>query len=159
MTKILIFGNSGSGKSTLAARTSQRQGALHLDLDNFAWENTSPPNRRPVSDSLAQINAAISGHNQWIIEGCYSDLLAPLSNQADQIIFLNLPVEDCLSNAKNRPWEPHKYASKADQDANLPMLLNWIADYELRDDTFSKAHHRALYDSFSGQKLELTENQ
>jgi hypothetical protein len=101
----------------------------------------------------------MSGHDKWVIEGCYSDLLEPLSTQAEQIIFLNLSVADCIRNAKNRPWEPHKYATQADQDANLPMLLNWIADYESREDTFSKAHHRALYDAFPGRKIELTENQ
>ena len=159
MTKVVIFGNSGSGKSTLAKHMSQLHGALHLDLDSFAWENTSPPNRKPLSDSLSLIRKAMSGHDKWVIEGCYSDLLEPLSTQAEEIIFLNLSVDDCIRNAKNRPWEPHKYATQADQDANLPMLLNWITDYESRNDTFSKAHHRVLYDAFSGRKIELTENQ
>ena len=159
MTKVLIFGNSGSGKSTLAKRLSQRHHSFHLDLDNFAWKSTSPPTRKPLEDSLALIETAVSGHDQWVIEGCYSDLLEPLSTQADQLIFLNLSVDDCIRNAKSRPWEPHKYATQAEQDANLPMLLNWITDYESRNDTFSKAHHRALYDAFAGEKIELTQNQ
>lgn len=55
-----------------------------------------------------------------------------------------------------RPWEPHKYPSKEAQDANLEMLIGWIAEYETRTDTFSLAAHRALFDRFTGDKIELT---
>ena len=65
---------------------------------------------------------------------------------------MNLPIELCIENAKNRPWEPHKYDSKAAQDANLAMLIDWIAQYNQRTDTFSKSAHQKLYDEFSGNK-------
>ncbi|WP_394173899.1 hypothetical protein [Thalassotalea litorea] len=77
---------------------------------------------------------------------------------ADKAIFLNLSIEDCIDNAKQRPWEPHKYSSKLAQDENLPMLLDWIKDYESRTDTFSLASHQALYDSFSGEKVMYRQN-
>jgi len=65
----------------------------------------------------------------------------------------------CQANARQRPWEPHKYASQAKQDANLPMLLQWIADYEQRTDVFSKSAHQALYNDFSKSKQIITQNQ
>jgi hypothetical protein len=72
-------------------------------------------------------------------------------------VFLNPGIEACVANARRRPWEPHKYASKEKQDANLDMLIGWIREYETRsDETFSRSTHRALFDSFAGDKIELT---
>jgi hypothetical protein len=51
-------------------------------------------------------------------------------------------------NCRNRPWEPHKYASKADQDAKLEYLLSWVRGYYTRDDDLSLSAHRTLFDSY-----------
>jgi adenylate kinase family enzyme len=166
MNTILIFGNSGSGKSTLARRLCESKGLAHLDLDTLAWQPTSPsqrrpkrrPQRRPLADSWRDIQAFTGAHRGWVIEGCYTDLLELLSGSASEIIFMDLPVEACVANARNRPWEPHKYESKAAQDANLAMLLDWIADYPHRSDTFSAQAHRQFYDKFTGKKRILTSN-
>jgi len=95
----------------------------------------------------------------WVIEGCYGDLLALAAPQAAEIIFMNLPVALCIENARKRPWEPHKYASKQAQDENLQLLIAWIGQYEERDDVFSYRAHAAFYDQFSGQKMMFTTNQ
>jgi hypothetical protein len=60
-----------------------------------------------------------------------------------------------VQNCRARPWEPHKYASKAEQDANLPMLLDWVRAYDSRDDEFSLRAHRRLFKSFNGPKREV----
>jgi hypothetical protein len=72
---------------------------------------------------------------------------------------MNLDVESCIGNAKNRPWEPHKYPSKEAQDKNLSMLLNWISQYPEREDTFSKVAHENLYSGFKGSKRVVTKNE
>ncbi|WP_340677417.1 shikimate kinase [Paraglaciecola sp.] len=141
MSKILIFGNSGSGKSTLAKRFSIKNCMAHLDLDTIAWQVTSPPIRTPISESAIQINDFITLNDSWVVEGCYSDLLQLVMEEADEIIFLNLSVKDCIKNAKNRPWEPHKYKSKEAQDANLTMLINWISRYPEREKIISLKKH------------------
>ncbi|MCB1704759.1 MAG: AAA family ATPase [Halioglobus sp.] len=159
MTRILIFGNSGSGKSTLAKTLAGEHGLAHLDLDTLAWLPTSPPQRMPLAESRAAIDAFMAAGDRWVIEGCYADLLAFAAAQAEQAIFMNLPVAACIENARQRPWEPHKYASSAEQDANLDMLIDWIAQYPTRDDVFSEAAHKALYAGFRGDKLMYTSNQ
>ncbi|MCX7553202.1 AAA family ATPase [Marinicella sp. S1101] len=157
--RVLIFGNSGSGKSTLAKKLSTKYKLAHLDLDTLAWLPSKPPQRRSIETTIAAINAFIKGHDTWVIEGCYADLLAHVAHYANEAIFMNLSVKQCQENAKNRPWESHKYASKADQDANLPMLLDWIAAYETREDEFSYQAHEALYNAFSNDKKQITKNQ
>lgn len=159
MHKIMIFGNSGSGKSTLAKQLVEAQQLAHLDLDTLAWQDTNPPSRKPLSESTKAIELFINQNNAWVIEGCYADLLAVAASAASSAIFMDLSVSQCQENAQNRPWEPHKYASKAAQDANLAMLLDWIGAYKTRDDEFSYQAHHNLYQSFNGQRLRITENQ
>ncbi|MCO1336493.1 AAA family ATPase [Microbulbifer sp. OS29] len=158
MKKVVIFGNSGAGKSTLSKELSESEGLRHFDLDTVAWKPVSPPERKPVDKSRKEINKFLGINEGWVIEGCYSDLLEIVLPVSSEIVFLNLPVETCISNAKNRPWEPHKYASKEAQDKNLNMLIDWISEYPVRDDTFSKSSHEALYYHFIGKKIMYTDN-
>jgi len=169
--KIIIFGNSGSGKSTLAKKISTENKLAHLDLDTLAWLATTPPQRKSISDSANEIALFTKNNEDWVIEGCYSDLLELLTigsnsatsdnlitSKANEIVFLDLPIETCIANAQKRPWEPHKYASKQAQDDNLEMLINWIKAYETRTDSFSKQAHHQLYDAFKGKKTIIKTN-
>ncbi len=163
MRKVIIFGNSGSGKSTLAKALSRSEDSeskiAHLDLDILAWKPSVPPERQAIEESAREINRFIASNASWVIEGCYSDLLEIAIPSSTEIIFMNLPVQLCIQNARQRPWEPHKYESKEAQDANLEMLVDWISRYETRDDTFSLAAHRSLYDCYTNKKTEYISNQ
>jgi adenylate kinase family enzyme len=156
MKKVLIFGNSGAGKSTLARQLMQQHQLAHLDLDTLAWEPTSPPARRSLEASSAAIARFTAQNTAWVIEGCYSDLLELVTPDCTEMIFLNPGVETCINHCRSRPWEPHKYASKAAQDENLNMLIQWVRAYETRDDEFSLQSHRRLFDSYTGAKREYS---
>ena len=160
MPGYVLVGNSGSGKSTLAARLARDGGLAHLDLDTLAWLPELPPRRRPLADSTAELAAFMAAHdgrvNGWVIEGCYADLLAAALPRCTQLVFLNPGIDACIANARLLPWEPHKYPSRAAQDANLEMLVGWVREYETRQDEFSLSSHRRLFDSFAGEKVELT---
>ncbi|MGH1539777.1 MAG: shikimate kinase [Arenicella sp.] len=158
-SNILIFGNSGSGKSTLAKELCLERGLAHLDLDIVAWEDAPMPKRMPLEASKEKIEKFLAQHKGWVVEGCYTDLLEILVPESTEIIFLNLSVDLCRANAQQRPWEPHKYQSKQEQDANLDMLLEWIAQYTNRNDTFSFDSHRAFYDQYPGKKTMFIGNQ
>ena len=159
MQRILVFGNSGSGKSTLARLLSTRHDLAHLDLDTVAWHVGTHPQRKPLNESMAQIEDFIAGKTQWIIEGCYADLLELLSSQATEMIFLNPGIDACIQNCKKRPWEAHKYSSLEAQQRNLEMLINWLSDYARRDDEYSLTAHRNLLEGFPGKKKELSSNE
>jgi adenylate kinase family enzyme len=158
MRKIIIFGNSGSGKSTLAKALND-EGLAHLDLDTLAWLSSNPPERRAIAQAHEQIKAFISNNDEWVVEGCYADLLELLKPCANEAIFMNLPIQLCQANARSRPWERHKYESKQAQDDNLPMLLDWIAGYLERDDSLSYLAHSTLFQDFQGKKTEISGNE
>ena len=156
MTRILIFGNSGSGKSTLASRLCRQSGLAHLDLDTLAWLPDTPLRRRPLTDCEKLIGKFTSANENWVIEGCYGDILQLLSNAAEEAVFLDVPVSHCVDNARRRPFEPHKYSSEAAQNNNLSMLIQWIQDYPSRADDCSLSAHRKLLAAFEGRKSVLS---
>lgn len=149
----VIFGNSGSGKSTLARQIAGRHGVPHLDLDSIAWGKTLE--RLPMEESLARLDAFIADHAGWVIEGCYGSLIGRAAARCSRLVFLNPGVDACVANCRRRPWEPHKFASPAEQDAMLENLIEWVKTYESRDDEFGLAAHRRVFDAFAGEKIEL----
>lgn len=108
MSKIMIFGNRGSGKSTLAKKLVKEEGVAHLDLDSLAWLPETLPQRAPLDEAKNKIDNFVNYNDSWAIEGCYTDLLAIVAPLADEAIFMNLSIAQCVKNAKQRPWEPHK---------------------------------------------------
>lgn len=97
-------------------------------------------------------------HERWVLEGCYSDLLAFALPHCTRMIFLNPGVDVCIANCRSRPWEPHKYDTPQEQEANLTGLIEWVQEYETRDDVFSLRSHRELFEAFDGEKVEHTRN-
>lgn len=152
MARLVVIGNSGSGKSTFA----QRQGLPHLDLDPLAWLPTSPPERQAIAHSAVAIDAFVALHPDWVIEGCYADLAVLVLPRCTRLYWIEPGIDACVANARTRPWEPHKYATRQAQDANLEMLVAWIRAYATRDDACSLAAHRALFDGFAGDKRMLS---
>ena len=154
--RIVIVGNSGSGKSTLASELASEHDLAHLDLDTLAWEPTTPPTRTPVDVAARELQAFVRRHERWVAEGCYADLVELLLPHADELIFLDRPVDVCQKHARRRPWEPHKYPTKAAQDENLEMLLDWIAAYPDRAGLLGRGAHEALFHAFDGNKRRIT---
>ena len=157
MTKVLVFGNSGSGKTTLAKNRVSAGEIAHLDLDTLAWLPSLPPRRRPIAESQATIVDFIEANESWVIEGCYTDLLELLTDEADEVVFLNLPINECIANALARPFEAHKFSSPEAQNRNQTPLLEWIRDYNNRDDECSYCAHREFFDKFKGTKREIND--
>lgn len=159
MIRIVVFGNSGAGKSTLAAALAGRHGVAHLDLDPFAYEPDQPGVRRPLEESIGLMRDFTAANASWVIEGCYASLLGWAMEECTNVVFVNPGTEACVANCLARPWEPHKYPSPEAQDANLDMLIDWVREYETREDEFSLGSHRRLFDGFEGEKVELTSNE
>ena len=170
MCRIVVFGNSGSGKTTLARVLTSQYGLAHLDLDSLAWDSSGVqvqtmtlddwaafvPRRRSLTESASTIRDFIHEHSEWVIEGCYGDLLEQVLPYASEVRFLNPGVEACIANCRARPWEPEKYPSKEAQDQKLDFLLDWVREYETRDDEYGLKRHRQVFERFPGRKREYT---
>jgi adenylate kinase family enzyme len=153
--KVLVFGNSGSGKSSFAKRLSEEHDLPHLDLDSIVWEPGQIAVQRKPEAVAASLAAFLAENGRWVVEGCYGELVEQASGHCTEMVFLNPGLQTCLEHNRGRPWEPHKYASKDDQDAMLDRLQAWVAGYYERDDRCSYQAHRRIFDAFEGPKREL----
>jgi adenylate kinase family enzyme len=155
--RIAILGNSGSGKSTLAAWLAARLGAAQLDLDSVAWVPGKIAVARPAEQALKDVQSFCTSCDQWVVEGCYAGLIERSLQLKPLLLFLNPGVESCIANCQARPWEPHKYRTRQEQDERLAFLLAWVREYYSRDGEMSLVAHRSCFDSYTGQKQEVTE--
>jgi adenylate kinase family enzyme len=154
--KVAIIGNSGSGKTTLAHQLAANASIPVLDLDLIFWEPGAPI-ERPSADRIADVQRFCSEHDSWIIEGCYADLIEASFVWNPELIFLDPGREACVANCRSRPFEPHKYRTKEDQDEKLMFLIKWVEDYYERDGLMSFTAHEALFEGYSGPKKRLSE--
>jgi adenylate kinase family enzyme len=153
--RVAIVGNSGSGKSTLASQIAAAHSLVSLDLDTVAWEPGTIAVPRAAEKAAADLTAFCATHDRWVVEGCYAGLVQQTLAHAPILLFIDPGVEACLANCRGRPWEPHKYASKAEQDAKLEFLLSWVREYSSRDGDLSLSAHQALFEQYRGPKLRL----
>jgi adenylate kinase family enzyme len=155
--RIAILGNSGSGKSMLAKWLVERSGAALLDLDSVAWEPDQVAVQRSEAAAEADVREFCAARSDWVVEGCYANLTRVALDFEPCLLFLNPGEDQCVSNCRSRPWEPHKYSSQAEQDERLPFLLSWVAEYYVRDGDMSLSAHAACFRAYTGPKREFTE--
>lgn len=109
-----------------------------------------------MEDSIRELGEFISAHSEWLIEGCYGDLVEAALPECTELRFLNPGIEACVGNCRKRPWEPDKYASPEEQKEGLDDLIGWIREYEIRDDEYGFSRHRAIFERFEGSKREYS---
>jgi adenylate kinase family enzyme len=152
--RLILLGNAGAGKSTMTRHLIGNADIPRLSLDEIAWDRGA--RRKPPKESLALLCQFLASNEQWIIEGCYGDLVETALPYCSELWFLNPGVETCVAHCKRRPWEPSKFSSAEEQEAMLGQLIQWVKDYEFRDDEYGLKRHRRIFDSFSGAKREYT---
>lgn len=148
-----IIGNSGSGKSTLAKQFA----APTLDLDTVYWERGKIAVQRDATEAAAEVRAFCQASENCVVEGCYASLIEAALEFTPELILLDPGVDACIRNCEARPWEPHKYATKKEQDKHLAFLLEWVRGYYTRDGEMSLQIHEALYNAYTGPKRRIVE--
>jgi adenylate kinase family enzyme len=138
----------------MARRIIRNAPIARLSLDEIAWDEG--PKRKPLKVSLKMLHKFIQENEQWIIEGCYSDLIEAALPHCTELRFLNPGIEVCVTHCRRRPWEPEKFSRPEDQAAMLERLVQWVRDYQTRDDDYGLKRHRQVFERFSGPKREYT---
>ncbi len=152
--RLLLLGNAGAGKSTLARRLIAGRPIPRLSLDAIAW--TAGTQRSPLQRSRRELLDFIRRHDEWVIEGCYGDLIETALPHCTELWFLNPGVDVCVEHCRNRPWESEKFNTPTEQAAMLPQLIDWVKQYETRDDEYGLPRHRRIFEEFRGPKREFT---
>jgi hypothetical protein len=133
----------------------RRDPAIEVWMDEIAFGDAAV--RLPLAESIALAREFIAANPRWIIEGCYGDIIEPLLSGCEQLILLNPGVETCTAHCRSRPWEPDKYATREAQDKNLEYLIQWVRQYDTRQDEYGLVWHRKLFEAFQGFKYEFND--
>jgi adenylate kinase family enzyme len=147
--RILILGNSGSGKSWLSVRLAEAFGTEAIDLDGIHWEAGG---YNVARDKHIDIKAVCqtAARPAWIIEGVYGWLAREVISQANALIWLDMPVDECIANLRQRG------VRRGGDEASFAELLAWAADYPQRQTSSSFAGHEGIFASFPRRKLRLS---
>ena len=130
MKKIAIIGSGGSGKSTLARRLGEflKIEVFHLDALFWkpGWIGTSKDEQKLIQSELVE-------HENWIFDGNYSGTMDIRLNNADTIIFLDMPRTICAYRVMKRRLQ---YRNKTRPDMGegceekLDLeFLKWLWEY------------------------------
>lgn len=133
--KIRIIGNSCSGKSTLGVAISSYLDIECLHMDGIHFVPNSNFVARESDVVIKDVLEFISDKSAWIIEGNYLSILSAVSLRPDVIIFINLPIEQSLSNYQNR-FEKYRGKSRPELpniiETDKQEMIEWIQDYPSR---------------------------
>ena len=99
MQRVLVLGPPGSGKSTLARKLGERHGLPVFHLDRAYWRTGWVAADR---DAFHTEVARIAALPAWIIDGNYTDTIAPRIAAADTVIYLDVSAWRCMARILGR---------------------------------------------------------
>lgn len=152
MQPILVMGPPGSGKSTLASLLGVGLGLPVFHLDQAYWQ--SGWTRVPPDRFQAEVER-LTALPAWIIDGNYTDTLAPRLSRADMVVYLDMPrwrsmVRIILRILRSYERVRSDAAPGCPERIDLPFLrFAWSWNRTRR------ARNLALIERFPGRKVFL----
>ncbi len=121
MNKIAVIGCGGAGKSTFSRKLEEILDISVYHLDVLYWKPGWVETPQNQWDDIIR-NLVVK--QQWIIDGNYGRTLDIRLENADTIIFLNMPTYLCLYRILKRRFMYHG-KSRPDMNEGCPEQLNW----------------------------------
>jgi len=122
MKRIMVIGiSSGVGKSTFARRLGDALDINVYHLDVLYWK---PNWVEATYEEFSEAQQEIVNQNQWIIEGNYSNTFKIREEHADTIIYLELPLYNCLFRVVKR-WLMNIGKTRIDMGKGCKEKLDW----------------------------------
>lgn len=152
MHRVLILGPPGSGKSTLARRLGERHGLPVFHLDRVFWR---PGWVQSDPEAFYAEVARIASLPAWIIDGNYTDTIAPRLGFADTVIYLDVPAWLCMARILRR--NAGRYGrERTDGPAGCPERLSLaFLRFAWRWNRTRRARSLALVEGFAGRRIVL----
>lgn len=150
--RILIIGNSGSGKTWLGSDLSERKKISLFHMDHIRWDQKGYEIRRSAEDIEKDLEA-IKNKDQWILEGVFGKMAQSCLPFAEQLIWLDLPWEECKQNLLIRGPQFGNVLTSSEKEKALKTLVEWASTHDSRNDANSWGFFSELYTNFVRQKI------
>lgn len=156
--KITIIGPTCSGKTTLADKISEKLDIPHIHIDRFWFEAGGRDLKSSDREGMEKVRAYVREkveealrQDSWVSDGWYSKVQPMISAQADQIIFLDIPLGRRLFNHLRRMNKPgrHKELTRWDE-------IRFF--YEVVKRTFTKGRQMRAFVNEHREKSKILKN-
>lgn len=151
LDRTVIIGNTASGKTHLSKRLGATLSLMIVELDQIRWIDGDFSKKELAETALAK-TIEKSAHEQWVIEGVYGWLVAPILKRATCLIWTDISWQESRKNLFSREL------SRGDR-GNFEELEVWGADYWKRGSHSSYAAHLWIFEKFSRAKFRLKSKQ
>lgn len=118
---MVIGVSAGVGKSTFARKLGERLSIDVHHLDALYWK---PGWVEATKEEFSAAQQKIVLQDQWIIEGNYSSTFDIRSEQADTVIYLELPLRACLYRVMKR-WLRNIGKTRPDMGKGCLEKMDW----------------------------------
>ena len=136
---IHILGASGSGTTTLGKRLADRIDGLHLDTDEFYWDQTgfAFEKKRAVEERVRlieeQIEGQVEGDRSWVLSGSLCSWGDRLIRHFTDVVFLWAPWE--IRERRLLAREASRYGHQALElgglrHENHVAFIEWASRYD-----------------------------
>lgn len=121
MEKVMVIGvSAGVGKSTFAKQLGAKTGIPVYHLDTLYWK---PGWVKSTQEDFTYAQQRIVNKREWIIEGNYSSTYEIRAEEADTIIYLELPLRICLYRVMKR-WLTNIGRNREDMGPGCPEKMD-----------------------------------
>lgn len=101
LRRLRVVGNTGSGKTTFAARTAERLGLPHLELDAVFWD-AGWTKRDPVEARGLVREFVAASPDGWVTDGNWTTNLGHALDDADAFVWLDFPRRTVMPRVVRR---------------------------------------------------------
>ena len=147
MNRVIVIGCPGSGKTTFAEKLHEKTGLPLYYLDAIWHKADKTHISREDFDARMQ---EIFAEDSWIIDGNYNRTLERRFEDCDTVIWMNLPVSECIKGVESRigkeredmPWVETELSPdfrewiEAFPERELPKILSLIEKYKNEKNIF-----------------------
>lgn len=146
MKKIIVIGCPGSGKSTFSRSLHQITGIPLFHLDLMYWN----ADRTTVEKSVFHERLKDAMRNdRWIIDGNYASTMEMRTEACDTVIFLDYPLDVCLSGIEERRGKPRSDMPWTEPEEDDEEFLAFIKRYN----TENRPKVMALLEKYNRKNL------
>ena len=156
MKKVIVIGCPRSGKSTFSVKLHEITHIPLFHLDMLYWNSDKTTVEKAVF--IRRLSDAME-NDEWIIDGNYASTMELRLEACDTVIFLDYPLETCLSGVRERmgkprsdmPWTETKEDKefidfiKRFESEQKPLILKLLEKYSHKKIHIFKSRDEANY--------------